>query len=287
MREERFALHAETAGTQPCPLCPRHCAPPEGRRGWCGARRAKQGRVHSESYGQIAALALDPVKKKPLARYCPEGMVLSVGSYGCNLECPFCQNHGIAHPGGTMPTLRTTTPGALVRQAAELRPQGNIGLAYTYNEPIVGYEFVRDTARLARAEGLKNILVTNAWMCEGPWLELLAETDALNIDLKCFCETGYKTLGGDLATVQRNIGLAHSAAHLEVTTLVVPGFSDGEMDMEAEAAWLASLSPDIPLHLSRYFPRWQAAMPATPMETMDRLASIARRHLNYVYLGNC
>ncbi len=269
-----------------CPVCPRHCALQDGQRGFCRARKAQGGRVVCENYGRVTALALDPIEKKPLHFFYPGSSVLSVGSYGCNLCCPFCQNHDIAQQAdGTL--AEETTPEALVEMALKLRVRGNIGLAFTYNEPVVGYEFVRDTARLAKRQGLVNVMVTNGYICAGPLAELLENVDAWNIDLKCFTEEGYQSLGGALAPVQESIRAVATAAHLEVTTLVVPGLSDSAEDMEREAAWLASISPEIPLHLSRYFPRWQAVEAATERQVLENLQKIAQKYLRHVLLGNC
>lgn len=269
-----------------CPICPRGCALAENERGFCKARVARQGSVQSESYGKITALALDPIEKKPLARFHPGNMVLSVGSYGCNMRCPFCQNHDIAQNSEACKTAQATTPQKLVQQALQLQNQGNIGIAFTYNEPLVGCEFVADTARLAKENGLATVLVTNGYANASPWEDMLQHIDALNIDLKCFTAVGYRQLGGRLETVKNNIVRASRQAHLEVTTLIVPGLSDSPAEMDEQAAWLASLSPRIPLHISRYFPRWQATGGPTPVETVRRLAAVAGRHLQFVYTGN-
>ena len=170
----------------------------------------------------------------------------------------------------------------------ELREKGNIGLAYTYNEPLVGYEYVRDCAQQVHQAGLYNVLVTNGTIEEEPWRELLPLLDAVNIDLKGFTESWYRRLGGDLETVKRSIILAASSCHVEVTTLIVPGENDSEDEMRALSAWLSSVSPDIPLHVSRFFPRHHMQdRPPTPVSTVYRLVNIAREQLHYVYTGNC
>jgi pyruvate formate lyase activating enzyme len=203
------------------------------------------------------------------------------------MRCPFCQNSDISMAGDGTETAQTT-PDELVSQALALRDRGNIGIAYTYNEPLVGYEFVLDTARLAREAGLENVLVTNGMVCDAPLRALLPYVDAMNIDLKCFTPEGYKQLGGDLPTVQHTIRTAAAACHLEVTTLVVPGLSDSPIQMAAEADWLASVDPDIPLHISRFFPRYRmATAQPTPLETLRTLYDVAAQRLAYVYMGNC
>ncbi len=270
-----------------CDICFHHCELDEGRTGLCRARANRGGQIVPLNYGRLTSLALDPIEKKPLRRFHPGGLVLSLGSFGCNLRCPFCQNAEISMAGAEFPA-RDYSPEALVQFALALRPRGNLGLAYTYNEPLVGYEFVRDCAAMVREAGMFNVLVTNGTIEEAPWRALLPLIDAVNIDLKGFTEAWYRRLGGDLETVKRSIALAAEACHLEVTTLVVPGCNDGEDELRALSGWLASLSPDIPLHISRFFPRHRMNdLPPTPVDTVYRLAAVARERLRYVYTGNC
>lgn len=270
-----------------CPLCVHHCRLEEGQTGICRARANRNGAVRPLNYGRLTALALDPIEKKPLRRFHPGSMILSVGSFGCNLHCPFCQNAEIASAGAETFT-RDCSPEQLVQQALRLRSRGNIGVAYTYNEPLVGYEYLRDCAVLVRRAGMVNVLVTNGTVEEQPWRALLPLLDAVNIDLKGFTEDWYRRLGGDLDTVKRSILLAAQTCHVEVTTLVVPGENDSEEEMRALSAWLASVSPDIPLHVSRFFPRHRMQdRPPTPVGTVCRLAEVARERLRYVYTGNC
>lgn len=270
-----------------CELCFHHCKLDTGQTGLCRARTNRQDVIVPSNYGRLTALALDPIEKKPLRRFHPGSLVLSVGSFGCNLHCPFCQNAEIAAAGAEIST-RDCLPEALVREAVRLRERGNIGVAYTYNEPLVGYEYVRDCATLVHKAGLLNVLVTNGTIEQAPWRALLPLLDAVNIDLKGFTEKWYRTLGGDLETVKRSIVLAAQACHIEVTTLIVPGENDSEDEMRALSDWLSSVSPDIPLHVSRFFPRHHMLdRPPTPVETVYRLAEIARKQLHYVYTGNC
>ena len=270
-----------------CDICFHHCELDEGRTGLCRARANRGGQIVPLNYGRLTSLALDPIEKKPLRRFHPGRLVLSLGSFGCNLRCPFCQNAEISMAGAEFPA-RDYSPEALVQLALALRPRGNLGLAYTYNEPLVGYEFVRDCAAMVREAGMFNVLVTNGTIEEAPWRALLPLIDAVNIDLKGFTEAWYRRLGGDLETVKRSIALAAEACHLEVTTLVVPGCNDGEDELRALSGWLASLSPDIPLHISRFFPRHRMNdLRPTPVDTVYRLAAVARERLRYVYTGNC
>ena len=269
-----------------CPICPKQCALEEGQLGFCRARVNRGGVAVSENYGRVTSLALDPIEKKPLRRFYPGSMILSVGSYGCNMDCGYCQNNAIARADAAT-AWEEISPQSLVMFATQTRAQGNIGIAFTYNEPLIGYEFVLDTARLVKENGLKTVLVTNGMIQAEPWVQLLPYIDAANIDLKAFTNEGYRTLGGDLETVMRSISSAAGRIHLELTTLIVPGFNDSQQEMRDEAAWIASLDPKIPLHLSRFFPqhRMLETVP-TPPETLHRLADIAREKLEFVYIGN-
>lgn len=290
--------------TAVCRICPHHCRLRPGDTGRCRARSNRQGRIISDSYGVITALALDPIEKKPLYHFYPGSRILSAGSFGCNLHCPFCQNSHIAMAGPFSGTgaagLESGRPGARAQEGERAKPEelvaaalaeksrGNIGLAYTYNEPLAGYEFVMDCAKLATAAGLKNVLVSNGYVCRQPLEELLPYIQAMNIDLKGFTPEYYAKLGGDLETVKATIKRAAAACHLEVTTLIVPGENDSEAEMMEMAAWLASIDKEIPYHVSRFFPHWQMRdRGPTPVEKVYALAAAARRYLTHVYEGNC
>ena len=271
-----------------CDLCFHHCQLDEGQTGLCRARGCRDGRIVPLNYGKLTSLALDPIEKKPLRRFRPGSRILSAGSFGCNLRCPFCQNHEISMAGeGDIQTV-SVSPEQLADKAAELVPQGNIGVAYTYNEPLVGYEFVRDCAALVHERGLVNVLVTNGTLEAAPWRALLPLIDAANIDLKGFTAAWYGRLGGDLDTVKRSTALAAERCHVEVTTLLIPGENDSVEEIRALARWLASLDPNIPLHLSRFFPRYRMTdRSPTPIQRVHALAEEAGAYLTYVYTGNC
>lgn len=279
-----------------CGVCFRHCNIAEGKLGFCGGRISKNGKVEPFNYGRITAAALDPVEKKPLRRFLPGSMILSVGSFGCNLRCPFCQNHDISWSDEAKKcaeTAETVSPEELTRIALAYRKKGNIGVAFTYNEPLIGYEFVRDTAKLVKASGMKNVLVTNGTAESAVLEELIPYIDAMNIDLKGFTERFYKeVVGGDLSAVKRFIGKAVGSCHVELTTLIVPGENDGENEMRELAGWVGELKkPDgdgVPLHVSRFFPRFRMRdRDATDVRVVYRLADIAREKVKYVYTGNC
>lgn len=271
-----------------CTLCMHRCALSEGQYGRCRARKNEKGRIICANYGKLTALMLDPIEKKPLRYFFPGSRILSVGSFGCNLACPFCQNHEISMASPASAEYREISPEALTSLALRCRDQGSIGLAFTYNEPLVGYEFVRDTARLAHSQGLKNVLVTNGSAHLSILEELLPYIDAMNIDLKGFSSAYYRRLGGDLETVLAFIRRAAKDCHVELTTLIVPGENDSEEEMEREAQWIASIDPKIPLHVTRFFPRYRMQdREATDVGRILRLKAIAGRQLAYVCTGNC
>lgn len=273
---------------QRCELCFHRCALEEGQTGLCRARINRGGTILPLNYGKVTSLALDPIEKKPLRRFHSGSMILSVGSFGCNLRCPFCQNHEISMAGEGELDTEELLPNDLAALAERLRPRGNIGVAYTYNEPLIGYEYVRDCAVAVRARGMVNVLVSNGTVEEAPWRELLPLIDSANIDLKGFTEGWYRRLGGDLETVKRNIVLAAERCHVEVTTLLVPGENDSEAEIRALSRWLSGIDPDIPLHLSRFFPRYRMTdRPPTDVNAVYRLAEVARESLRWVYTGNC
>ena len=271
-----------------CELCFHHCDLTEGQTGFCRARACRDGKIIPLNYGKVTSLALDPIEKKPLRRFHPSSKILSVGSFGCNLRCPFCQNHEISMSGDGELEAAEVSPEALADKALELRPYDNIGVAYTYNEPLIGYEYVRDCAALVRERGMVNVLVTNGTIEEAPWRELLPLIDAANIDLKGFTQEWYQRLGGDLETVKRSIVLAAERCHVEVTTLLIPDENDSEEEIRSLSQWLASIDQNIPLHLSRFFPRYRMMdRPPTPVERVYHLAGAAREYLSFVYTGNC
>jgi len=290
MPEKREAMFYEKKedGTVHCFLCPHHCRIPPDGRGICGVRKNSKGILYSLNYGEITSIGVDPIEKKPLHRFHPGTSILSVGSAGCNLKCPFCQNHSIAQVKPEELHTHHATSEEIVEKAASLKQKGNIGIAYTYNEPSIWYEFVYDTAKRAKEKGLLNVLVTNGFISPEPLKMLLPYIDAMNIDLKAFNERFYRELAkGRLEDVKETIRRSAESCHVEVTTLIIPGWNDSAEEMEEESKWLASLSPDLPLHLSRFFPRYlMTDLPPTPVETLIELKRVADQHLRYVYLGN-
>jgi len=281
-------------------VCFRHCEIKEGERGFCGVRTARGGEVVAANYGRITSLALDPIEKKPLRRFRPGSLILSAGSYGCNLRCPFCQNDGISWSEQAYRLEKSAellTPEQLAELAVYYRKEGSIGLAFTYNEPLAGYEFVRDTAKLVHEKGMVNVLVTNGTAEVSVLEELAPYIDAMNIDLKGFTQRYYRdVLGGDLQMVMDFIARAVQLCHVELTTLIVPGENDSEEEMRALSAWVAGLQSEdgsvigrkVPLHITRFFPHFRMTdRSATPVRMIYRLAEAAGEVLEYVYTGNC
>lgn len=271
-----------------CEICFHHCVLKDGEIGFCRARKNQNGKIIPINYGKITSISLDPIEKKPLRQFYSGKKILSIGSFGCNLRCPFCQNYEISMAQETQCGQIFCTPTQLFRKAQELVPKGNIGLAYTYNEPLVGYEFVRNCAKKIHEGNLKNVLVTNGTICKEPLQELLPLIDAANVDLKAFTPQFYQKIAGNLEVVKETIRMMADHCHLEVTTLVIPGENDSIEEMKELSFWLSSVRRDIPLHITRFFPRYQFKNhPPTPVETIHRLCETARESLEYVYPGNC
>ena len=266
-----------------CTLCPHYCLIQPGRTGRCRVRLNEDGELYTQNYAEVTAIALDPIEKKPLYHFSPGQMILSVGTWGCNLQCRFCQNWEIAHGD---PAFVATSAEKLAELAEQQGPL-NLGVAYTYSEPIVWFEYVCDAATAVKRRGLKNVLVTNGFINPEPLTELLPLMDAMNIDLKAFSQGFYQDIcGGGLEAVKKTIATAAGSCHVEVTTLIVPGLNDGDEEITQLARWLAGVDPAIPLHLSRYFPRYRMELPATPTESLFHARSVAQRYLHNVYVGN-
>jgi pyruvate formate lyase activating enzyme len=263
-----------------CRLCPHLCTIAPGHRCACGVRENVDGALMSLSYGMLTSISDDPVEKKPLKRFMPGTYTYSCGSFGCNLMCLHCQNWSIARG---KPGAIEVSPEAFVAMAKQ---DGCPSVAFTYNEPTVFYEWMLAAAKAAKRAGLKTIVVTNGYITEEPLQKLLLHIDALNIDLKAFTQEGYAKVGGSLEPVKQAIALATVSAHVEVTMLLVPGIIDTAEEVEKAAEWLASISPDLPLHLTRCFPAFRHTVPPTSIEFMQKAEEAAKKHLNYVYLGN-
>jgi pyruvate formate lyase activating enzyme len=281
---EACYYRVDEGDTLRCLLCPQLCVIRSGRSGICRSRQNSGGKLILTNYGRYTSLAVDPIEKKPLYHFHPGSGILSIGGMGCNFTCRFCQNWGIAQGD---PETYAMSPEALAGAQAAKAGQ-SIGVAFTYNEPFIWFEYIRDAAPLLRRDGAKIVLVTNCFINTEPLEELLPLVDAMNIDLKSFNEAFYKKYcGGKLEPVKENIKRCVAAGKwVELTCLVIPKLNDSESELDEMASWIASVGKDIPLHLSRYFPNYMHKEPPTPMETLRKAHEIAKRHLNYVYLGN-
>ncbi|MCD6423565.1 MAG: AmmeMemoRadiSam system radical SAM enzyme [Elusimicrobia bacterium] len=268
-----------------CTLCPRKCRIPDGALGRCHIRKNISGILYSTTYGRFTSVAFDPIEKKPLYHYYPSKEILSVGTAGCNFECPWCQNFEISQASVDEVPTREISPLELKSLA---KRYNSFGIAYTYNEPLVNYEFVFDCAKEFYEAGLKNVLVTNFCINEEPFAKLLPYIDAANVDIKFFRNEPYKKIcGGDLGAVMRNVEIFFKKGkHIELTFCVIPKENDDENDFKEFVDWIWSLSDRIPLHISRYFPAYKFHRQPTPLKTLYRLRDIAIKKLKFVYLGN-
>ena len=271
-----------------CSTCFRHCQLQEGQIGFCRARQNKGGKIICANYGYVTSMAIDPIEKKPLALFHPGSTLLSIGSYGCNLDCPFCQNFQISRMAKSS-DANFVSPEKIRYMALQAKQtQSNlIGVAYTYNEMLCSWEYVRDCAQLIHKAHLLNVLVTNGTASLDVLDEILPYIDAMNIDLKSLnAQTYASILHGDLNQTMAFIEKAIPACHVEITTLVVPGMNDSESEIDALTHWISQQDPNIPYHLTRYFPRYQMDTPATNISTLYRLKEIAQTHLHHVFVGN-
>jgi pyruvate formate lyase activating enzyme len=269
-----------------CRLCPHFCRIAEGRTGICGVRINNGKEIGLITYGVISGYALDPVEKKPLYHFFPGHTILSIGSFGCNMRCDFCQNYHISQ---SVPesARKGISPEELVISA--LDAENNIGIAFTYNEPMVWYEYIRDVSLAVRNAGMKTVIVSNGYVNSEPLADIISFTDAFNIDLKAFSNSSYKILtGAGIEPVMNSLKqISASGKHLEITSLIIPGHNDSERDMGLQTEWIAKeLGRNVPLHLSRYYPTYRRDDPATSLQTLEKLYRIASSVLDHVYLGN-
>lgn len=286
MREALFYSKLEDNKVK-CELCPHNCILSENASGNCKVRSNRNGTLISENYGRISGYHLDPVEKKPLYHFYPGKYILSVGSYGCNMHCKFCQNYEISQCGIDSNKTNILSPDSIVNDA--LRKQDNIGIAYTYNEPLVFYEFMRDTSLLAKQYKMKNVMVSNGFYNQEPLNRMFSFIDAFSIDLKAFTEEFYKkyTYSGLEAVKNSLIQIRKSGKHLEITNLIVPDLNDQNQEFVEMIKWIKNeLGEETILHLSRYFPRYKLNHPPTPEKTLKEFYEIARREIKYVYIGN-
>lgn len=269
-------------GRVACLLCPHGCTIKDGSFGVCNVRKNVGGTLQATTYSEVTSVCLDPIEKKPLYHFHPGTNILSIGTNGCSFACPFCQNWEISQ--SRCPTS-TLTPEQLVPMAQK---HDSIGVAYTYNEPLVWFEYLIDAMPKVREKQLKNVLVTNGYINPEPLERLLAYVDAMNIDIKSIEESFYKKLcKAKLQPVLDTCVRARKTCHIEITNLVIPEENDREANFEVLGKWMAdNLGDDTPLHLSAYYPRYRFKAPPTPVGTLQRAWEITSKYLKYVYLGN-
>lgn len=265
-----------------CHLCPVNCHIAPGKRGVCMIRANEGGTLIASEYGNTIAANIDPIEKKPFYHFKPGSEILSIGPNGCNFACAFCQNWSISQEKAS---TRYISPADLVKLARE---SGSIGVAYTYTEPLIWFEYIYDSAKLLKEANLSVVLVSNGYINEEPARELFPLIDAANIDLKSIRPDFYRQVcKGKLPDVQRTIKIAFEmGVHLELTNLLVPKMNDSDEEINEMVDWVADISPKIPFHISRYFPNYKVDNPPTPEERLVYAYNAARKKLKYVYVGN-
>jgi pyruvate formate lyase activating enzyme len=287
MTEASFYIKLEENKVK-CELCPRNCVIESGKYGNCNARRNRSGLLISEVFGKISVLNFDPIEKKPLYHFYPGSEILSIGTTGCNLHCIFCQNFSISQCDGVQ-HVDISNYSPIEIELKSLKTKRNIGVAFTYNEPIVNFEFVLETSTLVKRNSQKTVLVSNGYINQKPLNQFIDVIDAFNIDLKGFSTNFYqKYTKATLEPVKQSIkSIAQSGKHLELTNLIIPSINDDETEFEEMCKWIAGeIGEETVLHLSKYFPRYKLDQYPTPPETLFELFDIAKNYLKYVYLGN-
>jgi len=264
-----------------CLLCPNFCTIAEGKSGSCRSRKNIEGTLYATNYGRTTSLNIDPIEKKPLYHYYPGSMILSLGANSCNLHCEFCQNYEISQ--SDCPTSALSPSELLeILLRKDLKQ-----VAFTYTEPFTWYEFIHDCAKLFQPHDIRIVLVTNGYINPEPLAELLPYLDAMNIDLKSINADFYKKVcQGSLQPVLSTIRTAFTDCHIELTNLLIPDLNDKESEIQALVDFVAEVNPHIPLHFSKYFPRWKCNQPATSDATLINAYQLAKEKLSYVYLGN-
>ncbi len=271
-----------------CHLCPRNCPIPAGKRGFCQVRENRDGTLYTLSYAKPVAMHIDPIEKKPLFHFLPSTTAFSLATAGCNLQCKFCQNWEISQRRPEEVNYIYLEPKELIDK---VKASGSPTVAYTYSEPTIFYEYMLETAKLAKEQGIRNIMHSNGYINEKPLRELAKYLDAANIDLKGFSDEYYQKLcSGTLEPVLKSLKiLREEGVHIEITTLILPGFNDDENNIRKMCLWIKeNLGPQTPLHFSRFFPMYKLlALNPTPVQTLEKARNIALEcGLKYVYIGN-
>jgi pyruvate formate lyase activating enzyme len=283
-KQAKFYISKNNKTVQ-CVLCPHNCVIDNEKYGICRIRKNIDGVLYSETYNKLVSVCMDPIEKKPMYHYHPGKMILSIGSVGCNFKCLFCQNYTISQAGANNLELYEMSPEKLLEL---VKKEKSFGVAYTYNEPLINYEHLYECAKLMHEHKIKNVLVTNGYINLEPLKELLPYIDASNVDIKSFTEKFYhEVCFGSLEPVKKTIEeMYKNNVFIELTNLVIPELNDSLKEIEEMCKWIASIDKKIPLHFSRYYPCYKMNKPVTPIETLETSFKIAKKYLDYVYLGN-
>ncbi|AWK53125.1 AmmeMemoRadiSam system radical SAM enzyme [Clostridium beijerinckii] len=282
--DAKIPFYEELKDNIRCWVCPHNCILDEGKFGICRVRTLKSNLPVAINYGEITSMGVDPIEKKPLYHFKPSKDILSIGSFGCNMTCSFCQNYEISQG-------RPETQYMSIEKLIEIIPsiENNAGVAFTYNEPLMWYEYIYDAAKDIKENNPDTsvVVVTNGYINEEPLLKLLPYVDAMNIDLKGYTNRYYnKICGAKLEPVLETIKIANKHCHIELTTLLVSDENDSLEEVREIAKFIASINVNIPLHLSRYFPRYKMENAATQIEKITEAQNEAKKYLKYVYVGN-
>ncbi|MBN1682794.1 AmmeMemoRadiSam system radical SAM enzyme [Candidatus Bathyarchaeota archaeon] len=274
--------------TTRCIICPRKCVIKPGQNGFCGTKSNRDGKIYNETYGILSSIAVDPIEKKPLAHFYPGSLSLSISSVGCSFTCPWCQNWHISMAKPPTGKTQRWPPDYIIDTA---HTQECTSIAYTYNEPLINLEYVEDCAKIAKKEDIKNVLVTNGYVSLEALERFVDLIDAANVDWKGFSDEFYrKYCSADLQSVlNATIEMHRRGVHIEVTFLIIPNINDDPEETRKMAKFLVNeMGPDVPLHLSRFYPNYKFNnIPATPFNTLIKAKDIAKSEgVNYVYIGN-
>jgi pyruvate formate lyase activating enzyme len=283
------ALYYESldSGKVKCTLCPKGCVIADSKTGVCDVRQNIKGKLYSLVYEKPVAIHVDPIEKKPLYHFHPGSAILSIGTYGCNLDCKFCQNYDLSQEfdASHFELIENIEPERIIKTCIDKNLKF---VAFTYNEPTIFYEYMLDVAKLCKANGLKTVSVSNGQINEKPLRELINCIDAFNIDLKAFNDEFYKKIcNGDLQTTKNTLEIiAEEKKHLEVTFLLVEGFNDSENEFRQMCEFIKSLGDNVVLHISRAFPRYKLKHEVTSIQLLKKFEKLANEYINYVYVGN-
>ena len=292
MRKEAYLVKPLSGGVVQCRTCEHFCTVEPGETGKCGVRQNLDGTLYLLVYGEAIAVHIDPIEKKPLFHFMPRGNILSIGTYGCNFHCPFCQNWQMSQARDLNEQRNRIGQGAMPEALVNVCLRDNIPMiAYTYNEPTVFFEYTYDTAKLAHEQGIKNVYVSNGYMSQGALDMIAPYLDGINVDLKAFTDEFYREqCQARLAPVKRNITYIarETDIWIEVTTLLIPGLNDSDEELRAMAEWMVGVDPELVWHVTAFHPDYEMRdRPRTSQQALARAYEIGTQAgLHHVYVGN-